>query len=142
MSSTKFHIRFGLLIILVIGLFAVPITIVINKRATNSLTDISAKQHSSTGAARATDAQAQTASVTNTSADPATQESDRAMSVQRSAAAAGEWVVVDCEQRTVTQCPHMLQPKGQTPDYPPTQTTVVYRGSCRDVSILITSFCP
>ena len=135
MSSTKFHIRFGLLIILVIGLFAVPVTIVINKRATSSVSQNTADQYSSP------DANTVVATASNAIADLATKEPDRAMSVQRGAAA-GEWVVVDCVQRTVTQCPHVLQPKEQTPGYPVTQTTTVYRGSCRDVSILITSFCP
>ena len=136
MSSTKFHIRFGLLIILVIGLFAVPITIVINKRATMTPSENVAGQHSVITDTQQVDENSQAI------ANPTTESHASLANVPRSTAKAGEWVIVDCAQRTVTQCPHELQLKGQTPDYPATQTTAVYRGSCRDVSILITSFCP
>ncbi len=54
---------------------------------------------------------------------------------------AGNWVVVDCEQQVVLQCPHKLIDSGTSPRSITKNSIHVRRGHCRDVSIKIDSFC-
>jgi len=52
---------------------------------------------------------------------------------------AGNWVVVDCAQRVVLQCPHRLVSKGTSPrSAEPNERLQFY---CRDISINLDSFC-
>lgn len=54
---------------------------------------------------------------------------------------AGNWVVVDCEQRVVLQCPHKLIDSGTAPRSMAENSIHVLQGHCRDVSINVDSFC-
>ena len=54
---------------------------------------------------------------------------------------AGNWVVVDCEQRVVLQCPHKLIKPGLSPGLNPKGGGKAWQGHCRDVSIKFDSFC-
>jgi len=53
---------------------------------------------------------------------------------------AGNWVVVDCEQRVVVQCPHRLLSTGTSPRFGE-KTNMRFQSHCRDVSIKLDSFC-
>jgi len=54
---------------------------------------------------------------------------------------AGNWVVVDCEQRVVLQCPHKLIKPEPSPGLNPKGGEKAWQGHCRDVSIKFDSFC-
>ena len=53
---------------------------------------------------------------------------------------AGNWVVVDCGQRSVVQCPHRLLTTDTSPRSSDKNNTP-FRSHCRDVSIKLDSFC-
>jgi len=132
-----------LLALLFAGLFSVPVFIVINKEATvpaagSSLSQDSVQDVTSRAPSGTVQANAQK-EVTVVQAP--VQTKSQTTSAQTISALPGEWVILDCKERVVLHCPHTIPASGQTPEYPATQTSAVYRGRCRDVSIQITSFC-
>lgn len=149
MPSQKFYVRVGLLILLVAGLFAVSVTMVLNKHAATSST-IEAIGRQTSGSADSASAvvtnpnvstSATRTDATNAPVVTGQNAEPRQQITSSSPLVPGEWIIVDCVQRIVTRCPHALDANGRTPEYPASSTTPVYRNRCRDVSINIDSFC-
>ena len=151
-KSRKFQFKLGLLIFLVIGLFAVSVMMTFNKATVGGNVLANNKQE-----VIAIDKQSNmpNTSATQQANNPNTTGSDRSIEqhttnnqdgfnapeVSQRRLIAGDWVVVDCAQKIIAQCPHQLLVNGQTPDYIQQANVSVYRGRCRDVSIQIDSFC-
>ena len=154
-KQTRFQIGLGLLIILVIALFAVPVFMIRDGKAPAAGTSTSGpgdelpvQAYSGQNKNITNPTQVDTHSAilpmnkANPDSETATSSTSQSLSYVPKSYLDGNWVVIDCQARIVLQCPHKLISSGQTPDFPASASSRIYKGHCRDLSIQIESFCP